>query len=286
MDWIINDELGLTVRHLVGWAAASAMVVGGVIPYVPQYREIKKTQDAEGFSLYVCLALLSANSLRIFFWFAKRFELPLLVQSVVMNITMFLMIHLCVKVKRNSTVIAHHKDVAFSGEDNTEPRVQQIIEDSEGAGLSSSPGALKRVRSRHYLSDFDPKYFWSWTDFQSYLDFMLFFWAVGAAITYLMLPYDWFMETVGFLAVFTEAMLGAPQFMRNFRNKSTYGMSIHMVLMWTLGDMFKTVYFIVRNAPTQFWVCGSLQVSLDIAILLQVWIYRKNTDRRNSHRGD
>ncbi|XP_055377317.1 solute carrier family 66 member 2 isoform X2 [Condylostylus longicornis] len=248
MDWIINDELGLTVRHLVGWAAASAMVVGGVIPYVPQYREIKKTQDAEGFSLYVCLALLSANSLRIFFWFAKRFELPLLVQSVVMNITMFLMIHLCVKVKRNSTVIAHHKDVAFS--------------------------------------DFDPKYFWSWTDFQSYLDFMLFFWAVGAAITYLMLPYDWFMETVGFLAVFTEAMLGAPQFMRNFRNKSTYGMSIHMVLMWTLGDMFKTVYFIVRNAPTQFWVCGSLQVSLDIAILLQVWIYRKNTDRRNSHRGD
>lgn len=68
MDWIINDELGLTVGHLVGGAAASAMVIGGVIPYVPQYIEIKKTQDAEGFSLYVCLALLIANSLRILFW--------------------------------------------------------------------------------------------------------------------------------------------------------------------------------------------------------------------------
>lgn len=53
---------------------------------------------------------------------------------------------------------------------------------------------------------------------------------------------------------------GAPQFVRNFRNKSTHGMSIHMVIMWTLGDMFKTVYFIVRHAPTQFWVCGALQV--------------------------
>lgn len=68
MDWIINDELGLTVGHVVGWAAASAMVVGGVIPYIPQYREIKRTQDADGFSLHVCLALLIANTLRIFFW--------------------------------------------------------------------------------------------------------------------------------------------------------------------------------------------------------------------------
>lgn len=56
--------------------------------------------------------------------------------------------------------------------------------------------------------DFDPKYFWAWTDFQSYLDVMLVFWAVGAAGTYILLNFDLVMETVGFLAVFTEAMLG------------------------------------------------------------------------------
>lgn len=38
---------------------------------------------------------------------------------------------------------------------------------------------------------------------------MLVVWAVGAAVTYLMLSIDWFMETVGFVAVFTEAMLGS-----------------------------------------------------------------------------
>lgn len=37
---------------------------------------------------------------------------------------------------------------------------------------------------------------------------MLVVWIVGAFITYLMLPVTWFMESVGFLAVFTEAMLG------------------------------------------------------------------------------
>lgn len=44
------------------------------------------------------------------------------------------------------------------------------------------------------------------------------------------------METMGFLAVFVEAMLGAPQFARNIKNKSTFGMSIHMVVMWTIGE--------------------------------------------------
>jgi len=38
--------------------------------------------------------------------------------------------------------------------------------------------------------------------------FMLVIWAVGAAVTYIMLPVNWFMEMIGFLAVFTEAMLG------------------------------------------------------------------------------
>lgn len=67
-DWIISDELNLRVSHIVGGAAAAAMVVGGVIPYVPQYRQIKQSQDADGFSLMVCLTLLVANTLRILFW--------------------------------------------------------------------------------------------------------------------------------------------------------------------------------------------------------------------------
>lgn len=75
MDWIISDELGLTVGHLVGWGAAGAMIIGGVAPYIPQYRQIKRTQDAEGFSLYVCLSLLIANTLRILFWYVHQSDL-------------------------------------------------------------------------------------------------------------------------------------------------------------------------------------------------------------------
>lgn len=56
--------------------------------------------------------------------------------------------------------------------------------------------------------DFDLKYFWAWTDFQSYLEFVLAFWLVGAVITYFLLSQEYIMEFMGFLAVFIEAMLG------------------------------------------------------------------------------
>jgi hypothetical protein len=49
-----------------------------------------------------------------------------------------------------------------------------------------------------------------------------------------------------------------------------------MVVMWTSGDLFKTTYFIVRNSPTQFWLCGMLQVSIDLAVLFQVYHYSKH----------
>ncbi|KAL4713001.1 hypothetical protein ACJJTC_012071 [Scirpophaga incertulas] len=248
MDWIISNELGLTVGHLVGWGAAGAMIIGGVAPYIPQYRQIKRTQDAEGFSLYVCLALLIANTLRILFWFGKRYELPLLIQSIVMNFTMFVMIHLCVNVRKKNQII--------------------------------------RARERIF-TDMDRKYFWAWTDFQSYLDCMLVFSVFGAAVTYLLIEFSPFVELIGFLAVFTEAMLGAPQIAKNHQNKSTEGMSVSMVVMWTCGDIFKTAYFVIREAPTQFWVCGSLQVALDVVILFQVWLYRHNTAAaRRVRRGD
>ena len=56
------------IKELVIWIAIGGMVFGGVVPYIPQYRKIRKTRDAEGFSVYVCLVLLIANILRIFFW--------------------------------------------------------------------------------------------------------------------------------------------------------------------------------------------------------------------------
>lgn len=60
-------NLLFSTRSFLSFSAV-AMVLGSVVPYIPQYFTIKQTQNTEGFSLYVCLTLLVANILRIMFW--------------------------------------------------------------------------------------------------------------------------------------------------------------------------------------------------------------------------
>ncbi len=68
MEPMMEEMREMSIRRIVRWVSAAIMIFGGVIPYIPQYREIHMKNDAEGFSLYVCLALLIANTLRILFW--------------------------------------------------------------------------------------------------------------------------------------------------------------------------------------------------------------------------
>ena len=73
-------------------------------------------------------------------------------------------------------------------------------------------------------TDFHRRHFWDWTHFSDYVLCVLIFVAVGGYVTYLFLNFPTFVELIGFLAVFTEAMLGVPQFYRNHVNQSTVGM--------------------------------------------------------------
>jgi len=67
----MDDTYELNVKNVASWIASGAMIFGAIVPYIPQYKEIKRKEDAEGFSLYVCLTLLIANTLRILFWFVS-----------------------------------------------------------------------------------------------------------------------------------------------------------------------------------------------------------------------
>ncbi|XP_020499775.1 solute carrier family 66 member 2 isoform X2 [Labrus bergylta] len=243
MEDEVLEQILFVFNKLVTWVAAGAMVFGGVVPYIPQYRDIRRTQNAEGFSTYVCLVLLVANILRILFRFGRYFETLLLWQSIIMITTMLVMLNLCTNVRT----------------------------------------ATELSTKRRSFIDFDWNHFWSWSHFFDYLQCVVAFTLVAAYITYLLLDSSLFVETLGFLAVFTEAMLGTPQLHCNYQNKSTEGMSIKMVLMWTSGDTFKTGYFLLTQAPVQFWTCGLLQVGVDFAILFQVYYYSRYPQKPVSH---
>lgn len=68
MEYIMEEFKDLSVSKVLLWGASGFIIFGGLVPYIPQFMEILKTENSEGFSMYVCLALLLANTLRILFW--------------------------------------------------------------------------------------------------------------------------------------------------------------------------------------------------------------------------
>ena len=59
-----------------------------------------------------------------------------------------------------------------------------------------------------------------------------------AALTFLCLNVVWYVEALGFFAVFIEAIQGVPQFTRNLVNKSTEGMRCVCVCAYALVCCF------------------------------------------------
>ena len=226
----------------LGPLSSVAMVVGCVMPYIPQYATIRKSRSCAGFSTFVCLTLLMANILRIAFWFGHPFEMPLLIQSIIMILAQILLLRLCIQVKRQNG------------------------------------GALVRRN----LFSLNPRWFWRWTDLASYLGFLLIVVGILGLAVYCFIDCKLFIEILGYCALVTESMLGLPQVIENYRNRSVQGMSLSMVLMWLAGDSFKTGYFIANAVPYQFWLCGLLQITIDLVILSQVYLYRNKAPIKKS----
>lgn len=80
--------MGISVINVISWISSCAMVFGGVVPYIPQYWDILKTRNAEGFSIHVCLALLLANILRILFWYVDNDRFMLSLMACLVNFTL------------------------------------------------------------------------------------------------------------------------------------------------------------------------------------------------------
>ncbi len=49
-----------------------------------------------------------------------------------------------------------------------------------------------------------------------------------------------------------------------------------MIGTWFVGDFFKTLYYVTEHQPFQFTMCGAIQLTVDILIILQIIAYSKN----------
>jgi hypothetical protein len=95
-----------TAKSVATFFASLMIVFGGVIPYLPQYREIQLTQNAEGFSILVCFVQLMANTLRIVFWSVQTSSYRHLL-SVRNVINLFFMFNLNLTLKQVRSTVRH-----------------------------------------------------------------------------------------------------------------------------------------------------------------------------------
>ncbi|OCH91027.1 hypothetical protein OBBRIDRAFT_556842 [Obba rivulosa] len=83
----------------VSTLASIGMAVGPPLVYADQAYSIVRRKDSSGFSRDVCAILLLANITRCFFWLGDRFELALLVQSILMILAQLALLYICIKYK-------------------------------------------------------------------------------------------------------------------------------------------------------------------------------------------
>jgi len=130
---------------------------------------------------------------------------------------------------------------------------------------------LNEIHKRKHITAWAISTFWNWEDFSDYLLFLGGFTLAVGFLSLLFISQRWFVELLGSLALGIEAFLGVPQAYNNWKNQSTAGLSVALIVSWFVGDSFKTIYFIVNNSPLQFLFCGATQLVVDLAIYRNVW---------------
>jgi len=118
-----------------------------------------------------------------------------------------------------------------------------------------------------------PFSFWQWTSFSRYIEFLVALTLCLAILELIFGRKQWFIDTLGFIALAIESSLPIPQLISNFRQKSLYGFRFTTLLGWFAGDGFKTAYFFYKDQPLPFKVGAIFQLSIDTAIVVQRFVY-------------
>ena len=214
------------------------------VGYFFQALKFKQTKSTKGFAKFLCLLLLIANILRVFFWFGKKFALTLLYQAIVVIISQIYLIH----------VYLQYQD------DLPQSKEKSLVESLTNWNETINPIKI-----------------WTWGNEIEYYKFIvLFIFTLSIICSLVGVNNTNFFEILGTISVSCETFIELPQIKENCITKNTKNLSVAMVLMWFVGDLFKTTYNIIYKSPTQMVIGGLIMNCEDIILSSQVIIYGDN----------
>lgn len=73
------------------------LAISPITSYGDTIYAIQKSRSSNGFSIDLCLIMLVASILRIFFWLGERYEISLVFQAMVMIVVQTVLLKLCLE---------------------------------------------------------------------------------------------------------------------------------------------------------------------------------------------
>lgn len=237
-----------------------------------------------------------ANITRCFYWIPSRFEIALLVQSVLMICFQIFLLHVCIRYRSATSptvpVAQHGNDPDAESDEDSRLVAQGTTNPQDAldgpAHLGSLGATAEQIPRAPSLRQRLLGKFWAWDEFGSYLEFMAVLivgQVVGIIIFWGLFSFGWYTEVLGAFALGLEStvsmfactlryqdadserqQLPIPQLITNFRRKSLAGFRMTVLLGWIFGDAYKVVYFFLQEGNTpQFKIwCARLFVSVDV----------------------
>lgn len=230
--------------------APTFIIVSPITSYADQTYSIYRNKCSAGFSLDIPLIMLVASILRIFYYFGAKFDISLLIQSIIMIMIQLVLLK----------VALDYRPLTSKG------------------NISAMPFAATREREVIFPRPYN---FWQWRSPKPYWKSILFLLITLIVMELLLSPisslYSFYSASIGIISLSVEAILPLPQILSNYRSQSCKGFRMSVLASWLVGDLLKMFWFFMatNEIPWTFKLCGIFQMCCDLFLGLQYWIYKE-----------
>ena len=229
--------------------------------YVFQALTFRKTKSSKGFSSFLCLVTILAHTTKIFYWFGERYKYTLLVQSILVIIILFYILHLFLKYKEkpevsNPSTVSINKEI-ISKKEKVKKCIYSVVSCKE---------------------TFNPYLIWRW---DKLIEFYKFYFFIILVMSLCLLIFGVenkiFSQILGYINLILEMLCSLPQIIEMYKTKNQRNISKIMVIFWFSGNILKIYYNYYNNSPLILLIGSCIQVFFNIILIGQlIYYYQRN----------
>ena len=224
------------------------------INYLFQILKFKNTKSSKGFSKVMCFIIMLIHTLRIFFWFTEKYKFTLLIQSILVVITQFYLLYLCLKYKeKEKERETKYNIIPNENIDNDTNKIKKVL------------SKLKNITNFKLMRNFDNA-----MDYYKIYFFIVFLLSIFNLI---MKDNYFYSNLIIYGSIILEMFCSLVQIVEVYRTKTQKNISKIMVSLWLIGNALKAYYNIYNKCPIQLIIGAYLQVFLNVVLISELIYY-------------